>query len=203
MKVDTYFATWEEFPSDRSEHRPWRKVGCFHRLTDARRILAGLQQETEYELLRELGVLRAYSQVTLHGIWLVLPKAPIPRKRQRLPRELPVMPAKARPGQMDHHMEGRAVECHICGDWYRSVGHHVRQVHKISPAEYRQRFGLNRSTPLCSREYSQKCRLKNKRLRLGKTLRSFQFDGTMRPPNLPRRQEGKRNISEAMRKIRD
>ena len=34
------------------------------------------------------------------------------------------------------------VICHICGKSYRSLGHHVRESHNMTIAEYKEQFGL-------------------------------------------------------------
>lgn len=39
-------------------------------------------------------------------------------------------------------------QCHICGWFFKSVGHHVNQQHDISTEEYRERFGLIRGKSL-------------------------------------------------------
>ena len=167
-----------------------------------RKKLSALEGERDPEILKELGVCRAYSQPTLDGIWLVLPRAPQPPPGRRLPRERVVLDVEAKPGAMTHRMGGRAVERHVCGEWMRSVGHHAREVHGMSPAEYRRRFGLNRGTPLCSLEYSQKCRLRNRRLKLDRHIERFRFEGSRRPPAPKWRLEGRTNIAEAVRVVR-
>lgn len=47
------------------------------------------------------------------------------------------------------------IQCHICGKWCRSIGHHIRLAHKIDIRSYRIRFGLPLSYPLISRSYSK------------------------------------------------
>ncbi|MDT7613308.1 MAG: hypothetical protein QOF00_755 [Pseudonocardiales bacterium] len=43
--------------------------------------------------------------------------------------------------------DGALVQCHLCGDWYRSVLAHLR-VHGWDQHAYREAFGLERSEPL-------------------------------------------------------
>lgn len=45
-------------------------------------------------------------------------------------------------------VEGDRVQCHACGDWYKSLGHHVVLAHRVSADEYRAIFGLRLSTGL-------------------------------------------------------
>jgi len=50
------------------------------------------------------------------------------------------------------------VQCHICGHWVTAVLSHSRIAHKICGYEYRRKFSLPLSYPLCSRRYSLKRR---------------------------------------------
>jgi hypothetical protein len=45
--------------------------------------------------------------------------------------------------------------CKICGREYVFLGSHICQSHNISVDEYREKFELNRNTPLCSAELSK------------------------------------------------
>ncbi|WP_130492419.1 MucR family transcriptional regulator [Motilibacter rhizosphaerae] len=45
---------------------------------------------------------------------------------------------------------GEAVLCHECGSPYRFLSSHVRQAHGLTADDYRERWGLNRTTPLAS-----------------------------------------------------
>ena len=94
---------------------------------------------------------------------------------------------------------GGLVECHVCGEPVVSAGHHARWRHGLSPDGYRERFGLNRQTPLCAPAYSAKCRRRNYRLGLARHVEPFRF--VMRPdsPPLPRRLEARRHIAAARR----
>lgn len=44
-------------------------------------------------------------------------------------------------------VDGEHARCHLCGDWFRSVGAHLR-AHGWDRAGYREAFGLERSQPL-------------------------------------------------------
>lgn len=51
--------------------------------------------------------------------------------------------------------DGR-IQCHICGDWYHSLGKHSCYAHGIPADEYRYKFSLPLSYPLCSQKVSAK-----------------------------------------------
>ena len=38
------------------------------------------------------------------------------------------------------------IQCLICGLWYRQLGSHVSQIHKIKARDYRIKFGLDSKT---------------------------------------------------------
>lgn len=44
------------------------------------------------------------------------------------------------------------VQCHLCGKWFNSLGHHVNRVHGIKASEYKYKVGLNQSSALISEE---------------------------------------------------
>jgi hypothetical protein len=96
---------------------------------------------------------------------------------------------------------GELVECHVCGERVTSAGHHARWRHGLSPAEYRERFGLNRQTALCAPAYSRKCQRRNRRLGLGNYVRPYQFIYRPDVPPSPRRLEARRKISEGRRAL--
>lgn len=50
------------------------------------------------------------------------------------------------------------VYCGLCGKGFAWLGNHIIQSHHLSLDEYRERFNLNRTQPLCSPEYSAKQR---------------------------------------------
>jgi hypothetical protein len=35
------------------------------------------------------------------------------------------------------------IQCHICGKWYRQVGTHIVQTHKITARQYREEYGFD------------------------------------------------------------
>lgn len=47
------------------------------------------------------------------------------------------------------------LQCHICGEWFTLLINHVKS-HQINGLEYRKKFGLPLSFPLCSISYSKK-----------------------------------------------
>ena len=54
------------------------------------------------------------------------------------------------PGQLVADVDGARVQCHVCGGWYPMLGVHVARKHGMTGDEYREEFGLNRTTRLCS-----------------------------------------------------
>lgn len=60
----------------------------------------------------------------------------------------------APPGQVVRDEAGRAC-CHLCGRWYRALGHHVR-VHGHTAASYRLAMGLCTTKALITAELSEK-----------------------------------------------
>jgi ROS/MUCR transcriptional regulator protein len=53
-------------------------------------------------------------------------------------------------GQLVASDDGTRVQCHICGRWYAVLGIHAAKAHGMGRDQYREEFGLNRSTGLCS-----------------------------------------------------
>ena len=45
------------------------------------------------------------------------------------------------------------VQCHVCGKWWESLGRHLI-THRLTAAAYREKYGLIRGFPLCSRALS-------------------------------------------------
>jgi len=175
-----------------------RPVGEFPSLGRARRRLGlpYLERDRDPDLLEGFGLGRAYSQATLDGVWLAYPWRPGPRPESREAPEPPLPRRTAKAGEMRVLAGGSLVECHVCGEPVTSAGHHARWRHGLSPDGYRERFGLNRQTPLCAPAYSAKCRRRNYRLGLARHVKPFSF--VMRPDvsSVPRRLEARRHISE-------
>jgi hypothetical protein len=161
-----------------------------------------LERDRNPDLLAGFGLGRAYSQPTLDGVWLAYPKGPEqPPKTAVTAREPTNWPRTARSGEMRVLAEGTLVECHICGEPVASAGHHARWRHGLSPEGYRERFGLNRQTPLCAPSYSAKCRHRNYRLGLARHVRPYEFVKRPDSSPMPRRLEARRHISEVTRGV--
>lgn len=47
------------------------------------------------------------------------------------------------------------LQCHICGKWYIMLGKHAN-THGLTADEYREEFGLNRTTPLIGEQYQKR-----------------------------------------------
>src|SRR5918992_5849082 len=64
-------------------------------------------------------------------------------------RALDGTPLYAPRGELPVEVDGSAVQCHLCGGWFRHIGSvHVLHAHGMTAAEYRQLVGLNPRHPL-------------------------------------------------------
>lgn len=54
-------------------------------------------------------------------------------------------------GTLAHTKDGRAVQCHICGNTFEHLGAHVMGGHKMKALEYKETFGLSTQTGLLSK----------------------------------------------------
>lgn len=48
-----------------------------------------------------------------------------------------------------------AFKCELCGEWHRNLSFHIRK-HKMSVAEYKEMFGINKSTPINGYEFRKR-----------------------------------------------
>ena len=48
------------------------------------------------------------------------------------------------------------VQCHICGNWFKSIGHHSIQKHKLTISNYKIKYGFPMHYPLCNVDLSLK-----------------------------------------------
>jgi hypothetical protein len=62
-------------------------------------------------------------------------------------------------GRIEYDEEGLP-KCEICGEHYNRVLPHVRQTHKMGAKEYKVRFGFDATKGICSKESSEKTRVK-------------------------------------------
>lgn len=65
-------------------------------------------------------------------------------------------PVYGKLGQLDEI--GDKLECHVCGEWFSSLGSHVWCAHNINAAEYKALFGLKHTTPLAAQYICEKRR---------------------------------------------
>lgn len=54
--------------------------------------------------------------------------------------------------------DGSRIQCHVCGKWFHHLGCHVHKKHGLLAEAYREKFGLNRTTPLASPVFQSKQR---------------------------------------------
>ena len=53
------------------------------------------------------------------------------------------------------------VLCYECETWHESLGVHLHQQHNMTADEYKEKYGFNRSAPLCARKVSETLREKS------------------------------------------
>jgi hypothetical protein len=64
-------------------------------------------------------------------------------------RALDGTPLYAPRGELLSEIDGSAVQCHLCGRWYRDLASaHVRWIHQLTASEYRELVGLRPRHPL-------------------------------------------------------
>ncbi len=52
------------------------------------------------------------------------------------------------------------IQCHVCGNWMKSLSHHISRIHHIKTKEYRKEYGLLVTTPLSTPEiHEQKSKM--------------------------------------------
>ncbi len=61
---------------------------------------------------------------------------------------------KGEVGKLEIDVEGR-LRCHVCGWFMNHLGRHVYLRHNMTAEDYREAYGLNRTTPLCSKDISR------------------------------------------------
>jgi hypothetical protein len=61
-------------------------------------------------------------------------------------------------GTLAQTEDKQLVQCHICGELCANLGIHAYFRHGMKALEYRTKFQLGRTTPLCSDAWSEKCK---------------------------------------------
>lgn len=92
---------------------------------------------------------------------------------------------------------GEKVQCHICGRWFILLAPHLRWKHNLTPDEYREDFGLNRTQPLCAQSLSEKHR--RHFIEQGLVGKHLCFNLSDFPHATERRLQGRLNFSRARR----
>lgn len=84
-------------------------------------------------------------------------------------------------GVLESDGSGDHVRCHVCGEWFVSLAHHVIRSHDITTAEYREQFGLNKRQGLMApRELERRRRIHSDH------LAQYHHLTPMRDPGFPR-----------------
>lgn len=87
--------------------------------------------------------------------------------------------------------EGDVLQCHLCGNWFNSLQHHIRKEHNVSAKIYKEKVGLNKTTALISDNYRLKLiEAKKQNATLGLNIRAGK----------PHTEETKKKISDTLRK---
>lgn len=86
--------------------------------------------------------------------------------------------------------EGDTLQCHLCGNWFNSLAHHIRKEHNVSASIYKDKVGLNKTTALISENY---------RLKLIKRKQQNGTLGLNIRPGKPMNEETKKKISKTLR----
>ncbi len=56
---------------------------------------------------------------------------------------------------IDEYLAGEKIQCLECGKWFLSLGTHMSRIHGMTANDYRDKFGLPRSTPLAGQSTRQ------------------------------------------------
>lgn len=84
-------------------------------------------------------------------------------------------------GTLAYNQEKTHVQCHLCGFYFKSLGHHLMRSHALSSMDYRDRFGLMRATSLGAPKYIDLLRERTGLLnRERKPLNQAQLDALQR-----------------------
>jgi hypothetical protein len=83
------------------------------------------------------------------------------------------------------------IQCHFCGEWFGSLGHHLKKEHNMTASEYKIRVGLNQKTALISERTRETLIRKN----LGKRMKNLR-------PNKKHTLETRRRIAETLKQNR-
>jgi hypothetical protein len=73
-------------------------------------------------------------------------------------------------GRLTFQPDGNGVQCHLCGEFLRNLGQHVRRTHGMDPDDYRELIGLDRHTTLAAPVFSTRIAALNVDLNRGRHL---------------------------------
>jgi len=62
-------------------------------------------------------------------------------------------------GKIEYNEDGKP-KCEICGEYFNRVISHVRQKHEMNEKEYKKQFGFDLKKGICSKESTERTRLK-------------------------------------------
>lgn len=96
----------------------------------------------------ECNIQRAIEYRLRHGIMLP-PETPVVLHGYKDPLT-PVQGGFGYIGTLAYNEEKTHVQCHLCGYFFKSLGHHVTKSHAMTTGDYRDRTSLMRRTSLAS-----------------------------------------------------
>ena len=64
-----------------------------------------------------------------------------------------------------------AISCLYCGKTFASLKRHIRSIHKVSPDEYREQWGLREDYPMSAPRYTRARSAMAKKMGLGRIFR--------------------------------
>lgn len=93
-------------------------------------------------------------------------------------------------GALIYDTDSEKIQCHFCGEWFDSLGRHLRKEHNMLASEYKTEVGLNQTTALINESFRAKLIASG----LDRRLKN------LRQPK-KRSEETKRKISETLKNI--
>lgn len=61
-------------------------------------------------------------------------------------------------GKPDYDPLMDAFKCEICNKWYKGLGYHIWNKHKVKVSEYKKAYNIPQKTSLLAKEYRQERR---------------------------------------------
>lgn len=105
---------------------------------------------------------------------------------------------------VEDYLSADKIECLECGKKFQVLGRHLKKIHGMTPAEYRDRFNLPAETPLAGSAYRQFHRDKMSRMiREGVVTHWHLSDAIEKAVSADRRERRDFDISEQKERMRE